>query len=132
MANPALAFGALQKSAAGTRLDRKTKKAAETVTQRRKVYKSVEVRDKMRCRACGVRVRKTAGLAGNRLEHHHVNGRTGPAAETTRNVCLLCKSCHDERHVKRTLNISGNADGVLAISWSSGAKAGRWISEVPR
>jgi hypothetical protein len=95
-------------------LERDAKRKAKE-TQRRETYRVVEQRDQMTCRCCQKRVRKTMELRMDLLEHHHVNGRDVADAEGSWNVCLLCRGCHDERHVTRTLHISGNADGLLTF-----------------
>jgi len=96
-----------------TRLESKQRKGAALESARREAYRIVELRDGYRCRACARGVVRTAELRANRLEHHHVMGRGSILYEATANICVLCKACHDERHVTRRLSIHGNADGTL-------------------
>lgn len=105
------------KSDAPTRLDRKQAKAALVSKSRREAYRIVEIRDAMQCRACGRRVVRTSELRPDALEHHHIRGRGGKNAETTGNLILLCRECHELRHLKRELSISGNADQQLTFEY---------------
>ena len=116
MANPDLDIGALQKSRIETRADRKGAKVRQTEKDRRDVYRLVELRDGMRCRACGQKLRKDLALHPHRLEHHHIRGRGRKDSETTANICCVCLRCHEDRHVKRTLTVTGNADSTLVFT----------------
>jgi len=75
----------------------------------------VDDRDLMRCRCCSRKVTRTIRVQGNRLERHHVRPRSHGGKDTRENVALLCKNCHDERHVTRELHITGNAEGILTF-----------------
>lgn len=102
-----------------TRAQEKTERRKRVAAERRKAYAAVEVRDGMRCRCCGRLVSKTAHpMSPSRLEHHHIQGRGFEGAETTANLCLLCKVCHDRRHHARTLTMSGNADVRNGLTFS--------------
>lgn len=103
------------KSGLTTRAEQRGKTERETTKQRRSVYLLVEQRDGRRCRACLAIVSKVLTVGPKRLEHHHILGRGGVKAETSANICVLCKTCHDDRHVKRILKITGNADGLLCF-----------------
>ena len=87
------------------RLARKMLKAAEL----RAVYAIVDRRDEGQCRACGRRCSTTATASEHRGEHHHIQPRSLGGMDTVENVALVCVWCHDERHKKGTLRISGNA-----------------------
>jgi hypothetical protein len=89
-----------------TRRDTQTAKERKTEKDRREAYRLVDIRDGRKCRACGSK---------QDLEHHHIRGRQVKDAETTGNICLLCGDCHDLRHVKRTLVITGNANQLLTF-----------------
>ncbi len=106
----------------------KDKRKKAVVKQRRDSYIAIEHRDAMLCRCCGKKVVRTLELRLDRLEHHHVNGRDVPDAEGTWNLACVCKECHDERHLKRTLRIAGDADGFLRMK--QGDKA--WLSKPVR
>lgn len=90
------------------REERKERKA-EKLAERRAVYAIVDRRDEGQCRACGRRCSTTATASEHRGEHHHVIPRSLGGGDTVENVALICVWCHDERHKKGTLRISGNA-----------------------
>jgi hypothetical protein len=98
-----------------TRLDDKTeaKRAADLAWVQ--LCRDVDLRDAYRCRACGRRIVKTLRVQPDRAEHHHVIPESLSGPTTLENVCLLCLSCHQDRHIKRTLKISGNANGLLTF-----------------
>jgi hypothetical protein len=89
-----------------TRHDSKLKDQRKTEQKRREAYKLADIRDGRCCRACGTK---------HTQEHHHIRGRQIRNAEDSGNVMCICKSCHDRRHVKRTLVITGNADQQLCF-----------------
>jgi hypothetical protein len=102
----------------------KDKAKKRIVKQRKDAYLAVEKRDGMRCRCCGKPLVRTLELRLDKLEHHHVNGRDCAEPESAKNICCICRECHDERHVTRVLKITGNADGKLRME-----KAGRvWFT----
>lgn len=96
-----------------TRADIRASKARNVQKQRLAAYRLAEFRDGGRCRACGRRTLKILTIHPRRLEHHHIAGRSVEHAEDTRNIVCLCRECHEDRHVRRTLHISGNADTSL-------------------
>jgi len=98
-----------------TRLDAKRAKARAEARTWLDVCRAVNVRDNYTCRSCGRRCVQTLTVQDDRLEHHHVIPKSKGGPDTTANVCILCLQCHDERHVKRTLHISGDANGELTI-----------------
>lgn len=110
--------GASQKFDLPSRLDEREADRKATEKARRDAYKAVEVRDQMTCRVCGRKVRKIATLHPDRLEHHHIDGRDVIDAESTKNICCVCKFCHDLRHLKRTLKIEGNANKTLICEYA--------------
>ncbi len=82
--------------------DRKaTKREAEK--HRQMVYSLVRVRDKFRCRHCGT----TDGV-----EVHHIKFRSVGGEDSTKNLALLCRCCHNEIHAYR-LAVEGNANMTL-------------------
>ncbi len=89
-----------------TRLEKQTAKQRKVEKDRKLAYRLVDIRDQRRCRACDAK-----GI----IEHHHIQGRGLKGSEVTGNIVLLCKPCHDLRHVKRTLVITGNADQLLTF-----------------
>jgi hypothetical protein len=76
----------------------------------------VNSRDGYRCRVCNC-----SGV----MHHHHVIYRSRGGRDTVDNLCLLCASCHDEEHVKRTLAIEGNAETGLSL-WRR-SEAQQWF-----
>lgn len=100
-----------------TRHEAKTAKDRTKLKARREAYKLVDRRDKGLCRNCKARGE----------EHHHIRGRWVRDAESSGNIVLLCVPCHQLRHVKRTLTITGNADQVL--TFAQGERV--WFSPCP-
>jgi 5-methylcytosine-specific restriction endonuclease McrA len=90
------------------REERQERRAAR-LADRRVAYAIVDRRDEGQCRACGRRCSTTATASEHRGEHHHIIARSQGGEETPENIALICVTCHDERHKKGTLRISGNA-----------------------
>ena len=103
------------KPSKGARL--RTKQAAIRATGRARleVYLAVNVRDRYQCRACGKRAHPGDVNELTRGHHHHVVYRSKGGEDATRNVCLLCATCHADVHEGR-LTIRGNADGDLKVT----------------
>lgn len=93
------------KTAREERHERKVAKAAN----RRAVYAIVDRRDEGQCRVCGRRCSTTSTTSDLRAERHHIIPRSLGGQDTPENLALVCVWCHDERHKKGTLRISGNA-----------------------
>jgi 5-methylcytosine-specific restriction endonuclease McrA len=98
-----------------TRRDDKAKEERDELAHEREVYKAVDLRDRKRCRACGRKSNPNGVGLLDRAHHHHVIYRSAGGPTETWNVALICASCHDEEHVKRTLQIEGNADEGLTF-----------------
>ena len=96
-----------------SRRQQAVQKSRKKTADRRTAYWLVDMRDKGCCRACGVATKFSALGDPKRRDHHHIRGRQMRDSETTANICILCGTCHDLRHVQRTLVITGNADSVL-------------------
>lgn len=79
------------------------------------VCRLVELRDGFRCRCCKGKVVKTIRVQGDRMEHHHVIPKSLGGPDEVWNVAILCKNCHDDRHVTRELHITGRADQTLTF-----------------
>ena len=105
----------LLRSAMTSRHDAKLTKARKTQRDRLNAYWLVDVRDKGLCRACGKMTVSKSPDRSKRREHHHIRGRQVKDAETTANILTLCADCHDMRHVKRTLIITGNANQLVTF-----------------
>lgn len=102
---------------------------------RRKAYRQVDERDGGFCRCCGIRTRWIAQnvVAPDRREHHHLEGRGEPRLEVSSNIVTLCKTCHDLRHVTRTLSIFGSADACLRfrlVRYITDGATGRSMREI--
>lgn len=106
----------LLRSEMKTRREAKGEKLRRTEQARRAAYRLVDARDEGKCRACGRVTNAFVSPADPKYrEHHHLRGRQVRDAESTGNICILCGGCHDLRHVKRTLVITGNADQPLTF-----------------
>jgi 5-methylcytosine-specific restriction endonuclease McrA len=70
----------------------------------RNVKRDVMRRDDYRCRSCNSR---------DQVDAHHIRFRSAGGGDNTRNVCALCRICHDDIHGYR-LSIAGdNANDTL-------------------
>lgn len=103
------------KSDMTTRHDDRAKKAHDADAHERDVYRAVDLRDRRRCRACGRKSNPSAVGLLDRAHHHHVIYRSAGGPTETWNVALVCSGCHDAEHVKKTLQIEGNADEGLTF-----------------
>jgi 5-methylcytosine-specific restriction endonuclease McrA len=93
------------KTAKEDRDERKREKKAQLL----EVCKTVDRRDQGRCRVCAKRCEIGSTFA-DRVERHHVIPRSLGGRDETGNLASLCVDCHEERHKKGTLRLSGNAD----------------------
>jgi 5-methylcytosine-specific restriction endonuclease McrA len=98
-----------------TRLSDRVAKRKKEEANWRQVCRLIEIRDGFFCRPCGRKVTKTLTVQPDRLEHHHVKPRSLGGKDEVSNVCIICLSCHTDRHVTRTLSIIGNADATLTF-----------------
>ncbi len=73
------------------------------------VYAIIDRRDEGQCRVCGRRCSTTAANSEQRAERHHIIARSLGGEDTPQNLALVCIWCHEERHKKGTLRITGNA-----------------------
>lgn len=80
-----------------------TKREAEK--HRQMVYSLVRVRDKFRCRCC---------KSADTVEVHHVRFRSLGGENSSANLALLCRICHNLVHSYR-LAIKGDADKTLTF-----------------
>lgn len=74
-------------------------------------------------------------MSDTRAERHHVIPRSLGGPDETWNLATVCVDCHDERHKKGTLKISGNADqrdqlGRLCGLLIERATEGGWLKEI--
>lgn len=64
----------------------------------------VDVRD-AQCRACGD--------AFSSLHHHHLKPRSLGRDDSTSNLLLLCRGCHEDVHAKKMTIVGMDANGEL-------------------
>lgn len=88
------------------------------------VCKAVDRRDQGRCRVCAKRCEIGSTFA-NRIERHHIVPRSLGGDDSSSNLCSLCVDCHDDRHKRGTLRISGDADERNEMGYLSGLKIER-------
>lgn len=93
-----------------SRFAQKQQKRAEEARQMRICYDQVDKRDGFRCRVCRKACSPSAVGMLERAHHHHLTYRSQGGEHLSRNVCLLCPSCHDALHTKCTLRLEGDAD----------------------
>lgn len=77
--------------------------------------KAVDARDKRNCRACGRKSDPEAVGLTKRGHRHHIVYRSAGGEDVSANVVTLCFECHNDEHVKSTLQIEGNADIALTF-----------------
>lgn len=98
---------------------------AEAAKLEREVNRAVDVRDRYLCRVCGAEADPGALDRLKRGHHHHIVFRSKQGEEHTRNKCLLCRTDHDAIHVKRVLEIEGDADVALTF-WRRDKGSDEW------
>lgn len=100
-----------------TRLEVKESREADTDKAWEECKRTVDKRDRMRCRCCGRKVVKTIELQGNRAEHHHIVRRKKEPKLLTdaRNVMLLCLECH-QKVTRHKLHIVGKASSLFEFN----------------
>lgn len=118
---PISKFGPDGKTAREERHDRKLAKAANL----KAVYAIVDRRDEGQCRVCGRRCSTTATTSDLRAERHHILPRSLGGPDTVENLATVCVWCHDDRHKKGTLRITGNAHERNEMGFLSGLKIER-------
>lgn len=97
------------------RLTARVAKRREALRAWRACVRAVDARDHYRCRCCGRHVTRTLTVCPERLEHHHVHGRTVAPERIAdpSNVVTLCLSCH-QRVTRHDVTYEGtDADGPL-------------------
>lgn len=72
--------------------------------------RTIMLRDKGRCRLCGKRCSYSAASLSTKADPHHIIFQSAGGEDTTANVLVLCRSCHDDLHVHRSVMLSGDAD----------------------
>ena len=102
-----------------TRAESKAKRTKAKEANWLAVCKQVDARDRGRCRACYRQCDTKAIDPQERAHRHHVEFRSKGGQDVASNLVLLCATCHDRVHVKRTLRIepttAHGADGPLTI-----------------
>lgn len=88
---------AVQKSAMVSRLDVKEAKDKDDEKKLEQWKRDVRLRDKGRCRVCGIKTIKTLELDPKRGEAHHIASRKDKAVRhDIRNGLHTCLSCHQK------------------------------------
>lgn len=105
----------LTRSAMKSRLDEQRDADREEGRAWRELCRFVNERDGYRCRCCQRHVVFSLKRQDARAEHHHVIPLSLGGPDTQQNVALICLKCHEDRHVKRTLHITGNANKKLTF-----------------
>ncbi len=103
---------AAERRAERRREERKAQLAA--IAAAKELRRQVWARDKGKCRACRTPVK----LVGETLEvgqAHHVCFRSQGGENTTRNLAMLCVTCHMRAH-NGMLEVVGDADGLLTVT----------------
>ena len=108
-----MSFESLPKPAPLAVVRSKRRRSVEAL--RRKVYRLVDVRDGLKCRACGRSCVITLDALPNRWERHHVRFRSLGGEDTSANIIGLCCLCHSEAQQHR-LQIVGDADEALEFT----------------
>lgn len=103
------------KSEGKSRVELARERQAAEDHQWRECCKAVDHRDKRTCRACGRKSNPEAIGLTKRGHRHHLVLRSAGGEDVPSNVVTLCFSCHDDVHVKRTLQVEGDANEALAF-----------------
>lgn len=98
-----------------SRVDDAREREKAEAAQERACQKAVDLRDKRTCRACQRKSDPDAVGLTKRGHRHHIVYRSAGGEDIPSNVVTLCHVCHDDEHVKRTLDIDGDADDALAF-----------------
>lgn len=80
---------------AKSRLEVKADAKPLTRVDEKAFRQEVIARDGMRCRMCGKKVIKTLARVPERLEIHHIHGRTGDLRFDSRAALVLDARCHE-------------------------------------
>lgn len=110
-----MAHRTLFKSDEPSRLQEKTARAREEERAWFALCRLVDARDGMKCRCCRRRLVQTLSLQPDRREHHHIVPVSLGGQDTKQNLITLCLGCHQDRHVRRTLSITGNAEQTVTF-----------------
>lgn len=88
------------------------------------VCKAVDRRDQGKCRVCGTQC-ALGSTFSDRAERHHVRPRSLGGPDASWNLATVCVDCHDKRHKKGALRISGDADERNEMGYLCGLKVER-------
>jgi 5-methylcytosine-specific restriction endonuclease McrA len=106
---------------------KKARKTAEEA-ERRRVYAAVDRRDGRICRICRKRADPHALGLLDRAEHHHVLPRSLGGQDTTDNLVIACRECHEAIHAKGKFRLVGNADDLKGVAVQRPRPEG-WVTE---
>jgi 5-methylcytosine-specific restriction endonuclease McrA len=108
---------------------KKARKTAEEA-ERRRVYAAVDKRDGRICRICRKHADPHALGLLDRAEHHHIIHRSKGGDDTTDNLILICRGCHQDIHGGKA-KLEGDADADRGVALLEPTEAGwrvrRWL-----
>jgi 5-methylcytosine-specific restriction endonuclease McrA len=84
-------------------------------TNWRKVTAAVKVRDRNRCRLCG--------MPGQ--EAHHIEFRSRGGKDVPENLLLVCRHCHSDLH-GHVVKLAGTASNLRIARWDDKAEDFVW------
>lgn len=94
------------------RANEKRRMQADAAKAWRRLCELITVRDRGRCRVCGVLTHERPDSdPRTRAHRHHVVYRSAGGPDTLDNLVLLCGQCHDDEHQHR-ISIHGTAKGL--------------------
>lgn len=99
-----------------SRVETANERKAADDKQWRACCAAVDLRDGRQCRACDRKSDPDRTGLLVRGHRHHIIYRSAGGPDETWNICTLCHLCHDAEHVKRTLDVDGNADVALTFA----------------
>ncbi len=117
-----------------TRSEERSERRSARESIRVNAYRAVDRRDGEHCRVCGGRCSTRALDLTLRAERHHIIPRSLRGPNESWNLLTVCKDCHDDRHVRGVLKLSGNADERNEMGRLAGVKVERltesgWVFE---
>lgn len=105
--------------------DKRAEKRAVEDKHWRDVCRIVDRRDGQECRVCERRCSTTALDMLLRAERDHIIPRSLMGPDESWNLATLCKACHDDKHKRGTLRLSGHADERNEMGRLAGIKVER-------
>lgn len=113
-----------------TRFDERLARNAALEQHWRETCRLVDQRDGGRCRVCDRRCSPLSATLTHRAERHHLIPLSRGGADHSSNILTLCKRCHEDRHLRSTLQLSGDADARDELGKLAGVKCERLENDV--